>query len=386
MKRDVLLLRIYAFVFFMGVGTFFPYVYLYMRDLGFSNSQVGILAALGPAVMMVVQPFWGWITDLTGRPDRISMILALGVAGTVTLLLTGQTFPMVVLYMILFNIFYSSIIPIFDSITLNTLEKNSKVSYGQVRYLGSISFALTAFIVGWIVEQTHISIALWNFVGIALIVALIAIRLPAKRKVGSSQNLKIWPLFKSKELLVFLVAGSLVIGSHAINYTFLPFLMTEIGGSEGVLGMAMMISAFSEIPFFFFSSYLIRKYRLRSLLLIAFAATGLRWYLYSIAVTPNQLLLLQLLHSITFGLMYSSAVIYVGQLTPKHLQASGQNLFWAVTYGFGNVIANLVGGWVSEYYSVQATFKVAAVAAVIGTLIMLFGLPFVQRMKSSQYQ
>lgn len=384
MKRDVLLLRIYAFIFFMGVGTFFPYVYLYMRGLGFSNSQIGILAALGPAVMMVIQPFWGWVTDLTGRPDRVSMILAFGVAGTVALLLTGQTFPMVVLYMILFNVFYSSIIPIFDSIALSTLEKNSKVSYGQVRWLGSLSFALTAFAVGWIVERTHVSIALWNFVGIALIVAVIAGRLPAKRKVGNPQNLKIWPLFKSKELVVFLAAGSLVIGSHAINYTFLPLLMIEIGGGEGILGMAMLISAFSEIPFFFFSSYLIRKYRLRALLLVAFAATGLRWYLYSIAVTPNQLLLLQLLHSITFGLMYSSAVIYVGQLTPKHLQASGQNLFWAVTYGFGNVVANLVGGWVSEYYSVQATFKVAAAAAAVGTFIMLIGLPLAQRMKCTK--
>lgn len=374
MKREVPLLRIYVFVFFMGVGTFFPYVYLYMRELGFSNSQIGILAALGPGVMMVVQPFWGWVTDLTGRPDRVATILALGVAGTVALLLTGQTFMMVVLYMILFNVFYSSMIPTFDSIALNTLEKYPKVSYGQVRWLGSLSFAITAYLVGWLVERTNLSIALWNFVGIALVVALIATRLPVRQKASNPSDLKIWPLLKNKELLVFLFAGSLVIGSHAINYTFFPFLMTEIGGGERILGLAMLISAFSEIPFFFFSGALIRRFPIRGLLLVAFAATGLRWYLYSVANAPYQLLLLQLFHSITFGLMYSSAVTYVGKLTPKHLQASGQNLFQAATYGFGNVIGNLVGGWVYEYYPVQTTFKVAAFAAIVGTLIMLISL------------
>ncbi len=378
MKREITILRVYGFVMFMGVGAFFPYIFLYMRGLGFSNAQIGVLGALGPMVMMLVQPIWGWICDSTERPERVSFWLALGVAGSLGLLLIGRSFISIFIYLSLFNVFYSSLIPTYDSIVIRTLENQSplQVSYGQVRWLGSLGYALTAFSVGRIIEGTKMSVILWIYLAVAVLSALLATRLP-KVSVYTGiirDKVKIWPLFKNREFLIFLIAGALVIGSNAINYTFFPFLFTELGGGEGLLGLAMLISAFAEIPFFFFSAKFHKRFKLSYLLIAAFVVTGLRWYLYSAAKSPLQLLVLQLLHGITYGLLYSTSVIYVSKLAPERLRVSAQNLFWAATFGFGNVIANLVGGWVYEYYPVQILFKLASIAAVVGTIVFFVGI------------
>lgn len=373
MKKEVRALGIYGFVLFMGLGTFFPFIFLYFKELGFSNAQIGFLGALGPMIMMCVQPFWGWVSDYTKKPERVSVVLALGVSLSLRLLISGRSFLLVVIYLGLFNIFYSSLIPIFDCITISTL-KGSKTSYGQIRWLGSLGFALTALVVGKIVELTDISISLWVYVFLALLLAGCALKLPGVNfSRTTSERVKIWSLLSNRKLLVFLLASSLVIGSNAINYTFFPFLFKELGGGEGLLGLAMSITAFAEIPFFFFSAKLHQRFSLSKLILFAFLVTGLRWFLNSIATSPWQLIGCQLLHSITFGLLYATAVVYVAKLTPERLQASGQNLFGAATYGFGSVVANLLGGWVYEHYSLQSLFGLASCLAIGGTLIFFFG-------------
>lgn len=385
MKRDIAILRAYGFVLFMGVGTFFPFVYLYLSKLGFSNLQLGVLAALGPAVMMVVQPFWGWLSDLTGRPGRLSMFLSLGVGATVMLLLTARTFPMVVLFMILFNIFYSSITPIYDSVVIGTLQ-GTKVGYGLIRWWGSLGFALTVLAVGYMIEHTTLAAALRNYIYLSLVLAVLALVLPGSKGTGKKEKrekVQIWPLFKNRELMVFLVAAGFVIGSYAINYTFLSFLLKDLGGSEGLIGLANMIAAFAEIPFFFFSAKLLQRFKVQNMLVLAFGVTALRWFLNSIATTPYQILMFQLLHSLTFGLMYSSAVVYVDRLVPERLRATGQNLFWATTYGFGNVVGNLLGGWVYQHNTAQTIFAMAGGAALVGTLIMFGGIVLPMQRKAA---
>lgn len=369
--RNIWMMRWYYFILYAGVGCFLPFVYLYMQeDLGFSNAQIGILGALGPAVMVFVQPFWGWLTDLTGRPDRISFWMNIAIAVSIALLLQVKTFPLIVLCLIVYNLFYSSLVPIFDSVVFQTLD-GSRVGFGQIRWFGSFGFALVVLAAGRIIEWTSEKPVMWGYVAFSVALAYLATRMPVqKREVQADCKLELRPLFRNRELMVFLLAASLVIGSNAINYTFFSFLMRDLGGGEGMLGLAMMISAMAEIPFLILSVKLVERFSIRHMLLLAFGVTALRWFLNSIASSPYHLLGLNLLHSLTFGLLYASAVVYVDRLVPDRLRASGQTLFWAATYGLGNVAGNLAGGWVFEFSSVQTLFQLAGVAALAGTLVM----------------
>lgn len=372
MKKDVRILKIYGFVLFMGVGTYFPYIWLYMREIGFSNAQIGILGALGPGVMMVCQPLWGWVSDKTKKPEKVALGLSIGVIFALLLMTTAKSFIQMFLYVALFNIFYSSLIPTFDTIVISTIE-DSEVSYGQIRWLGSLGFALTAMIVGQVIELTDNSIILWIYIGIALLLAFMSTKLPKARPTNDNmlEDVKVGPLLKNRELIIFLTAATFIGGSLAMYNTFYPFLIKDLGGGEGLLGWSMLVSAFSEIPLMFYSSKLLKRYKPQSLLLVAFGVAVLRWFLKSIAISPYQIVFLQLLHSIVFGIFYSTSVVYISRLVPERLRASGQNLFWATTFGLGNVTANLIAGWLYEYNTVQTVFRAASISATIGFIIML---------------
>lgn len=368
----------FGFLLFATVGAFLPFVFLYFHKLGFSNAEIGIFAAVGPGVMILAQPFWGWLSDYSNRPEKILVILSLGCAATVGLLLTGKSFVMIVIYLVLYNFFYSSITPIYDSIVIETLI-NSEISYGQIRWLGSLGYAVTAYLVGRVIEITDVSISLKIYIGIALLMALVASRLSSVSVRTEWEKPNLWPLFKNREFVIFLIAASLVIGSNAINYTFLAFLFKELGGGEGFVGLAMLIGAFAEIPFFIFSAKLLQRFKMTSLLLVAFVITAFRWFICSKAVSPYQLLAYQMLNCITFGLLYSTAVTYVDRLTPKKLRASGQNLFWAATFGLGSILGNLLGGWIYQYNPVQTLFNIAGWAATSGAIIFMIGIVIPKR-------
>ena len=76
----------------------------------------------------------------------------------------------------------------------------------------------------------------------------------------------------------------------------------------------------------------------------------LRWYLMSIATTPIQIIILQLLHSVTFGGYFYIGTTLTAELIPVELRASGQAVFALVfTWGgISGIIAGFVGGWISR--------------------------------------
>lgn len=55
-----------------GMGLFFPYFGLYLREnIGLRGDQVGAVFAVLPLVGFVAEPFWGVVADRTGLRARI---------------------------------------------------------------------------------------------------------------------------------------------------------------------------------------------------------------------------------------------------------------------------------------------------------------------------
>ena len=75
----------YYFAYFAYVGAYSPYITLYLKDIGMTAAQIGLLYSI-PQVMRIFGPnAWGHLADSTGRPRAIVRIAAcaslLGFAG-----------------------------------------------------------------------------------------------------------------------------------------------------------------------------------------------------------------------------------------------------------------------------------------------------------------
>ena len=141
-------------------------------------------------------------------------------------------------------------------------------------------------------------------------------------------------LFGNKYFLVFVLLGVLISVPNSMNYTFISLYIDQMGGSIVLIGWAAFITAIFEVPVFLLFDRYMKKHipTMIGALVVISLLFVLRWYLMSIATTPAQVIMLQMLHNITFGGYFYIGTTLTAELIPVELRASGQAVF-ALTWG-----------------------------------------------------
>ncbi|WP_269431652.1 MFS transporter [Bacillus sp. JCM 19034] len=73
--------RLMAYLFFIHstMTIIVGYIPVYFQGEGLSNSEVGLLMAIGPIATIIAQPFWGYMSDKYKSIKRMLLIAISGV-------------------------------------------------------------------------------------------------------------------------------------------------------------------------------------------------------------------------------------------------------------------------------------------------------------------
>ena len=353
------------FLIFAAVAFIAPFLVLYYQTLGFSGTQIGILAGLTPLVTMVSAPFWTGLADQTRR-HRLIMSMALFMSVAILIAVPSfSAFMPILLLIILFNAFYAPVSSFTDSATMHMLG-DKKELYGRVRLGGTFGFGIAALIAGVYVQTYGIRYAFWAGALLLLLALLVSQKLifgQAHAGVAIKQGLRVllvdrrWILF-----LILALAGGFALAAN--NAYFLPYLK-ELGTAEGWMGVALAIGTLSEVPVLFFGNRLLQRFNANGLLLLAMIITGLRLVALAIVRTPEAALLLQLTNGLTFPAMWIAGVAYADQYAPPGMRATAQGLFGAMVFGLGLAIGGFVGGPLLENWGGQVLFLIFGIVVLI---------------------
>ena len=58
-------------MYWVTAAAFLPFIGAYYTSIGMTDGQVGILAAVFPMAALVIQPFWAYLSDRTGKRKRM---------------------------------------------------------------------------------------------------------------------------------------------------------------------------------------------------------------------------------------------------------------------------------------------------------------------------
>lgn len=119
----------------------------------------------------------------------------------------------------------------------------------------------------------------------------------------------------------------------------------------------------TEIPLFYFSEKLLRKFSSRSLMLVGMLAYIVRVLFYAQVKASNWpawlTLLAEPLHGVTYGLVQLASVHETSNLAPPHLQTTAQGLL-ATTKTIGQAVGTLGGSFLMQKYSSVVAYRAAA--------------------------
>nr|WP_248926280.1 MFS transporter [Paenibacillus hamazuiensis] len=366
----------YAFIYMVNAvyGTFIP---VYFNDIGLSKSQIGVLLSLGPLVAILAQPVWGAVGDRAPTKNRVLQTLIVGTGISALFFPISDRFGYLLLVICIFTFFQTSIFAISDAIALEEVEKRRTWSFGMIRMGGTIGFAVMSLVFG-IVAKTHLGLMFWVLALVMAVSFALMLRFP---KIAGYQSvgpkMQVWVLFKHKQLMLYMSISFGLQVTLGFFYSFFPVYFKELGADSVLLGWSMVISSLSEIPFLLYSKKLFERVPIRTIFLVAGAATFFRWLLYYFVHDPLVVLPVQLLHGLILIVITVTMATYISKEVPKELRASGQTLNGLLNLGVARIIGSFLGGVASDWVGMRTVFlynSFIALACVVVFAIVSRGM------------
>jgi MFS transporter, PPP family, 3-phenylpropionic acid transporter len=358
----------FYFFYYATVGAFIPYWGPYLEARGFSALQIGMAFALMGVSRTVMPVAWGiWSDRGEQRMRLIRLATVLSLACFMMIPLVGS-FGAIAGLMLAYSLFWHALLPQFEVVALNHLAVTG-ADYSRVRLWGSVGFVVAVLSVGPVLDQVGMMPLpllvglLWlGMVGTAWLVAE-----PPPLPATVERGVDIWQVLRKPEVVALLLVCFASQLSFAVYYNFFTLFLERHGYSRGLAGVLWSLGVVAEIALFWWMRPVIQRVGVRRLMLLAIGVTAARWAVTALAVDQLALLLLaQLSHAVTFGAYHAVAVHYVQRLFPGRLHGRGQAIYNAVSYGLGGSIGSLMGGWLWDAVSPEATFLTAALMALLG--------------------
>lgn len=354
----------------------------FLLSRGFSNTQIGIIAAVAGTLSAVLQPVFASYAD---APHSLSLkkivqlmyffqlILAVGLFFSHTIILTGLLYGCSIALLQLMT-------PFINALGMESINQGKNLNFGLARGMGSVAYACICYILGIITVKTGplsipASVILLSLLtlGSLTLFPFFKVKPASAEEDTSIKKSHSDPLsfFKKYKRFSLVLLGCIFIYlSHVLLNNFNFQIAQAKGGGSAEMGTASAIAAMCELPTLFLFGYIVKKFRCD--ILIKFAGVFFTIKALGTFLAPGIPVYygVQVFQMLGWGLMTATSVYYVNALMKPEDAIKGQAYF-TMAYTLGSVLASLLGGALIDLAGVHSMLLFATIAAVIGTLIVL---------------
>jgi PPP family 3-phenylpropionic acid transporter len=369
-------LRLLYFLYYGGLGTTLPYLPAYLRGLGFSGREIGLVQMVPSLLSPAVAVAWASWADHRATPAA-ALRRASGWAAFAILLLPIARAPWQVAAVVgLSALGDRAMVPLTDSLALEHSRENPGVTYARIRLFGSVGFIALSLAVGRLLtlrggRPADVLVPVVTVLAVAGFAAVArGLHQPPHHGERPSPR-ALLDLARDRRLLLFLGAAALHWCACSPYHLFYGVFVRDLGLPADVTGAGMGIGVVAEIAVLLLFPRLERRLPQRALFAIAFLGSALRWWLLSRATGAVAVAGLQALHGLTFGLFWGTAMQGIAGLVPSRLRATGQALFTAVVFGGGNALGFALSGIGYDRLGGAGPVFVAAALAELAALAVV---------------
>lgn len=374
-NKNLQLLKFFLFVYYANWTFIFFFIPVYLKEVkGFSIGMVGILSSLFAFFGAISQVFVGYLSDRL-RKRKPFMFLS----SFILFFIYFLAFPKLTSYYS-FLFLYPLI-----GILMNTLTNLSNVlaldyssvegtgkSFASVRMWAPFGFLTMMTIIGFYPKLTEEQI-MFPLIGMIFIISLFIILLldepqfkAGVRRIEIRDIRRIITNIRVRNFLIFYMIYTFAMGSAAGNVNF---LVKHLGGTNSYISLALIVCALPEIPATLFWGYLADKIGRVPLILFSAIVLPIRVFLYSLAMKPLDVVLIQLFtHIFTFAIMITVSVVYINDLIPEEERASAQGLL-SMSGAISQTLASLISGNLADIFGLKGMYLLMTPIALIATLL-----------------
>ena len=380
--------KVLHFATWSTIASFNPFIVLFLIHRNVNTVTIGFILMINSLVSLIGQPLWGMFSDRMQTVKKVFLI-CISMTTLLNLILPWCSNTMLIFMLPLSIFFFCALSPLLDSWTICAIRGEQNQSYGSFRLWGSIGFSIAVIILGKLISITSINAIFVMFSMMSVMTIFICFRFAKDTtkvindktgKIRSLKELHIERLFKNYYYVTYLLLACIMFMTLSSVYSFLPVLMRQVGGSDELFGVAIAVSAFSEVPVLFLSGWLIKKYKPIFLILTSILVYILRIYIYSIAGSPLTVIIAQTLQGFSYGLFLTGGVYYIDSLAPEELKSTAQTVATAIYFGLSGIVGNYMTGRLIDSFGIFFVFRVGFWVDILVFTLFLCSLYIGKRM------
>jgi len=359
-----------------GMAT--PFFSAWLGWRGLSASEIGTLLSLSMLLRVIAGPLSGIVAD-AHNDRRLAMIVLYSATALGYGLLSLVISPWLVFVVaIATGVIGGTVQPLLESVTMRLAHRNG-FDYGHVRWPGSAVYVAVNVVAGFVVARAGLgAVVPWLALALAInAVSIWFLPAPPKDRVkgdfreGLNTTLhQAGELIRNPTFVLFLVAAGFAQASHAFYYSFGTPHWLHLGYPSWLIGVLWPLGILIEITLLAFSLRLFNRAGAVRLLVWGGLACALRWTLMAFDPPFAVVILAQLLHGATFGLVHLGTMYFIRQAVPARLAATAQSLFAVFCYGIAMGTATFASGLLYARFEGRTYLLMAA----MGLLSIAFAL------------
>lgn len=358
---------------FVVLGVSLPYFPLWLKWQGLTAVEIGLVTSVPLFVRIVATPLIGLAADRAQSVRQIVIIAALCALFAALALMVSSGFFMVLVFFSVFQIASLAMMPLAEVAAMQGV-RDKGLDYGRMRLWGSITFIAANVGGGFLIAEAG-NVAILPILIAGSFLALVAgWCLPdGQGKTGDRRRLN-WHDMRAalghRGLLLIMIAGGTIQAAHAVYYAFSAIHWQSQGIDGRWFGILWGVGVVAEVVLFAYAGRLLA--RTGAIVMIAIGAIGsiVRWGAMALDPSFAGLLVLQLLHGLTFGATHLGTIHAIQERVDASQAASAQALHSALSAGVLMGLATMLAG--SLYGSIQgASYLAMMVLSVVGFGVLL---------------
>jgi nucleoside transporter len=342
--------------------------------------KVGGLFATAGFAAMITPALTGIIADRWIGAERLLSICHLLTSAcliSVGMLPIGTPFGSTWLVIFGVNLFFMPTLSLSNTVAyhaLETVDADIVKDFPPIRVWGTIGFIVAMWLVNllkWMDSPMQFHLGAIS----AIALAIYAWTLPSvphggkeeaagsHRSLLSSLGLDALVLFRNRQMAIFFIF-SMLLGAalqitNAYGNTYLDSfkVLPEYAENFAVRypNILLSLSQVSETLFILAIPFFLKRFGIKGVMTMSFAAWVLRFGLFGIG-NPGvpgifALILSMVVYGMAFDFFNISGSMFVDQSVSPTMRASAQGLFLLMTNGLGVVVGSLGSGWVVDYFT-----------------------------------
>lgn len=380
--------------YWMAYAVISSFASAYLLDRGYTNSEIGLILAVGSIVAVFLQPF---MADFADRAKKISLI---GITQVATIFIMGMMLICFVMdkasialsvIFVMMIAWHTALQPLFNSLTFKLEESGHKINFGVCRAMGSLGYSLLCAVLGTLAETfgTQILPLTGEVTLLMLLITLCLTKSHFKKackmrgELDSEQDkvevvsetleeqeeINLIQFIKRNKLFLLVnigVAG--IFFSNSIFNSFMLQIVENIGGNSEDMGRILAVMAFLEIPPMFLFERVHRKVSCKRLLQLGAICFTLKILCATIADSMFMVYVAQLFQLTSFGIFLPAMVSFIDEIMEKGEAVKGQALYTIVTT-VAAIFASLVGGVILDVSGASSLLWISTIITGAGAIL-----------------